>query len=171
MKKSRKHYPALLGLFLLLYPCHTLLQAQRPVKYSPAPNIALPSLVGDTLRLAPLKGKVVLVDFWASWCASCRVLNRSMVKLYEQYHPAGFEIFSVSIDNDPDKWQKAVELDGMPWLQVNQGDSWKAPVLKAWGVYRLPASYLIDKEGIIISVDPSYGVLARWLEELFPARL
>ena len=156
---------------LLFFVCSVLLvmilPAQVvPVKHAQSPNIILPSQTGDTIVLADLKGQVVLVDFWASWCGPCRVSNGLLVTLYDKYKEKGFEILSVSVDNDPLKWRAAIQTDKITWLQVNQPGGWQAAVLKTWMVDKLPSSFLIDKEGILIAIDPSYVVLEKWLEEL-----
>lgn len=125
----------------------------QPKQGMPADEIALPSVNGDTLRLSSLKGKVVLLDFWASWCGPCRSSNRNMVKLYAKYKNKGFEVFGVSLDDDQDKWQKAILKDKITWLQVNDPGGWKAKTAQQWGIYAIPTTYLIDKEGRLLEMD------------------
>src|SRR5689334_11203028 len=79
----------------------------QPKQGQPAAEIALPSAKGDTIRLSSLKGKVVLLDFWASWCRPCRSANKDLVKIYDKYKSKGFEIYSVSLDDDKADWMKA----------------------------------------------------------------
>jgi len=136
-----------LGLFF-----NAVVNAQ-PKQGGQAAEIALPSVNGDTIRLSSLKGKVVLLDFWASWCGPCRVTNKSLVKLYSKYKDKGFEIFSVSLDDEKLKWKNAIKQDKISWLQVNEGGGWDAKTAIAWEISAIPTSYLIDKDGKLLAMD------------------
>ncbi len=125
----------------------------QPKQGQAAAEIALPSVNGDTLRLSSLKGKVVLLDFWASWCGPCRVSNKNLVKIYEKYKPKGFEIFGVSLDDEKDKWKAAIKKDKVTWLQVNETGGWEAKVAQAWNLVAIPTSFLIDKDGRLLAMD------------------
>lgn len=129
-------------------------------------EISLPSLNGDTIKLSSLKGKVVLVDFWASWCGPCRSTNKKMVKLYPKYKDKGFEILGVSLDDSRTAWKKAVEKDKIQWLQVIDNGGWDAKTGIQWGIYQIPTSYLIDKEGRVIAMDLEQKDLEKKLDEL-----
>jgi thiol-disulfide isomerase/thioredoxin len=118
-----------------------------------APEIALPSINGDTIKLSSLKGKVVLLDFWASWCGPCRNSNRSLIKLYEKYKTKGFEIFSVSIDEDRKDWERAIRKDKITWLQVNDNKGWYGKTPITWNIDAIPTSYLIGKDGKLYAMD------------------
>lgn len=118
-----------------------------------AADIALPTAKGDTLRLSSLRGKVVLLDFWASWCGPCRVANRGLSKIYSKFKDKGFEIYSVSFDADRTDWLNAVKQDKISWLQVNDPDINHSAVALYWEVYSIPTSYLIDRDGKLLAMD------------------
>ncbi|MBC7874107.1 MAG: TlpA family protein disulfide reductase [Ferruginibacter sp.] len=129
-------------------------------------EIALPSVSGDTVHLSSLKGKIVLLDFWASWCGPCRVANRGLTKIYEKFRGKGFEIYSVSLDNEKDDWMKAIKKDKISWLQVIDPGGWETPTASKWGIYALPTTYLIDREGRLIAMDLEGKDLEKALKEL-----
>jgi thiol-disulfide isomerase/thioredoxin len=116
-------------------------------------QIKLPTMQGDSLSLVSVKGKVILLDFWASWCGPCRSSNKQLVKLYAKYKAMGFEIFSVSLDQNKKDWQKAITKDKITWLQVNDPRGWDARTAVDWNIYQLPTSYLINKKGDVVSID------------------
>jgi len=118
-----------------------------------AMEIALPTPVGDTLILSSLKGKVVLLDFWASWCGPCRSANKHLVKLYSKYKDKGFEILSVSLDEENNQWKKAIAKDKMSWLHVTDGNGFYGQTAQNWKIEAIPTSYLINKEGKLVGMD------------------
>jgi thiol-disulfide isomerase/thioredoxin len=118
-------------------------------------EIALPDVNGITQRLTDQRGKIVLVDFWASWCGPCRKANPGLATLYSKYKDKGFEIFGVSIDDEKKAWKKAIAADHISWKQVNDKGGWDAPVAIQWKLNQIPASFLLDQQGKVIAVDPS----------------
>ena len=131
--------------------------------------INLPTVKGDSITLASLKGKVVLLDFWASWCGPCRTANRHLVKLYAKYKPQGFEIFSVSVDDDRKSWERAIQKDKITWLQVIDPRNWGAQSAINWGISQLPTTFLINKKGDVVAIDPQEkqldGAIKKLLDE------
>jgi thiol-disulfide isomerase/thioredoxin len=148
--KCKKLIPVL-GLLLLVAASH----AQIANITDPRLQIKLPNVKGDSLTLASYKGKVVLLDFWASWCMPCRAANKQLVKLYAKYKANGFEIFSVSMDEDKKDWEKAIVKDKISWIQVNDPrGGWEAKTAADWNVSVLPTSFLINKKGDVVAIDP-----------------
>lgn len=140
----------------------------QPAVGDAAHEISLPDVNGAVKELSSMKGKVVLVDFWASWCAPCRKANREIAPLYSKYHDKGFEIFSVSVDDDQQAWKKAIIADKAVWTQVHQPGGWDAPVAVAWNVEALPATWLLDKEGRVVAVNPDKKTIASFLKTQYP---
>jgi len=133
----------------------------------PAPVFTQNDVKGKPLSLADLKGKVVLLDFWASWCSPCRAENPNMLKQYKLYKDKGFEIVSVSLDSKQDAWEKAIADDGLPWLHVSDLKGWNNAVGRLYGVRGVPTCYLIDKDGKIIADNVRGEKLNEKLAEIF----
>ena len=115
-----------------------------------APEISLKTPEGEILALSSLRGKVVLIDFWASWCGPCRKENPNVKKIYEKYKDQGFEIYAVSLDNNEAQWKGAIAKDGLAWKHVSELLGWKGTVSRAYGVGSIPQTFLLDKEGRIV---------------------
>lgn len=131
------------------------------------PEIALPGPGGDTLRLSSLRGKVVLVDFWAAWCPPCREENPNLVRLYDQYHYLGFDIFQVSLDMRKEDWTEAIRNDRTGrWKHVSDLKYRDSEVVKKFGLTEIPANYLIDRDGRVIGINLRGALLEKKLEEL-----
>jgi thiol-disulfide isomerase/thioredoxin len=135
-----------------------------------APGLAGKSPDGAPLALADLRGKFVLVDFWASWCGPCRVENRHYAQLYQRHRAAGFEILAVSVDQNAAAWKAAIAKDGAVWRQLSDLTGWKSPLAGAYNVSALPASFLLDREGRIVGKDLRGPTLAARLETLLAPR-
>lgn len=137
---------------------------------TPAPEIALNNPQDQLVKLSSLRGKIVLIDFWASWCGPCRQENPNVVRLYEKYHSKGFDIYSVSLDKDKEKWIKAIEKDGLVWSShVSDLMMWNSSVVPLYGINAIPFTVLIDKQGNVITTNLRGPELASKLEELLGA--
>jgi thiol-disulfide isomerase/thioredoxin len=108
---------------------------------------------GTQVDLAQMRGKVVLVDFWATWCEPCRMEVPRVVDTYQKYHDKGFEIVGVSLDQDKDALLTFTAQNGMVWPQFFDGQGWDNAIAKANGVHSIPAMWLIGKDGRIITRD------------------
>ena len=135
-----------------------------------APALAGQTPDGTPLALLDLRGKFVLVDFWASWCGPCRVENRNYTKLHQKYHAAGFEILGVSVDQNGPAWKAAIAKDGATWRHISDLSGWQSPLATAYNVTALPASFLLDPSGKIVGKDLRGPALAARLETLLAPR-
>ena len=116
-----------------------------------APEISLPSPDGKEIALSSLKGKLVLIDFWASWCGPCRKEMPNVIKIYSKFKNKGFEIYGVSLDQDKEKWMEAITKDGINWPQVSDLKYWDNVAARIYNVQGIPYTVLIDKDGKIIA--------------------
>lgn len=118
------------------------------------PDIILTDINGKTLSLSSLKGKVVLIDFWASWCGPCRGENPNVVSAYNKYKEKGFTVFSVSLDTNKDQWRAAINKDGLIWPNhVSDLKGWSSDPAKLYNVKGIPATFLIDQQGRLIAMN------------------
>lgn len=146
-------------------------EGETPVAGDLLPEIALPGPDGDTVRLSTLRGRVVLVDFWAAWCPPCREENPNLVKLYEMYHWKGFDIFQVSLDLRKEEWLEAIRNDRLGrWKHVSDLRYRDSEVVKQFGLTEIPASFLVDPDGRVIATNLRGEDLAKKLDEVFSAQ-
>ncbi|HIP35890.1 MAG TPA: AhpC/TSA family protein [Crocinitomix sp.] len=133
-----------------------------------APDIELQNPEGKTIKLSDLRGQVVLLDFWASWCKPCRQENPNVVAAYNKFKDKGFTVYSVSLDTDKTAWEAAIKSDNLSWSNhVSDLNGWQTPVIQPYGVNSIPASFLIDKDGFIIGSNLRGAALEQKLEEVF----
>jgi peroxiredoxin len=155
----------LFALFALLV-FNACVRAQPPLGAF-SPDIILPAPTGEVLKLSSLKGKVVLLDFWASWCQPCRHSNRQLQSLYKEYNAKGFEIFGVSLDQNKDAWKRAIKQDNISWPQVIDARAVNGSSLaQTWRLQYIPTTFLINKEGKIVAVNPEKKELEKLLPQL-----
>jgi peroxiredoxin len=132
-----------------------------------APDIEGPTPDGKTMKLSDFRGKVVMIDFWASWCRPCRMENPNVLKAYNKYHPKGFEILGVSLDQERNKWTAAIQQDGLIWQHISDLRGWQSQPAGVYGVNSIPATVLVDKEGKIIARNLRGPALEEKLKEIF----
>lgn len=131
-----------------------------------APEINLPDPNGKNIALSSLRGKVVLIDFWASWCGPCRKEMPNVVAAYKKYKSKGFEIYGVSLDKSKEPWLEAIKKDGITWIQVSDLKYWSSEVVQTYNIQGIPFTVLLDKEGKVIAKDLRGEALDAKLKEV-----
>ena len=140
---------------------------------SKAADIGAPTPKGDSLRLSSMKGYVVLLDFWASWCGPCRANNPNVVALYNEFQikkwnkgTKGFTIFSVSLDKNKEAWMQAIKQDGLTWANhISDLRGWSSQPAAVYGIRSIPQTLLLDEEGYIIAINPSHEFIEGFLSK------
>ena len=132
---------------------------------SEAPDICMVDVNNNKKCLKDLRGKVVLIDFWASWCVPCRKSNPGLVEIYKNYQENGFEIYGVSLDTNQENWRKAIEDDGITWIQVSDMKGISSPVVQLYNIAKIPTTLLLSRDGKILEIDPDHKRLLELLNE------
>ena len=138
-----------------------------------APEISMENTKGEVTSLSSLRGNIVLIDFWASWCKPCRMKHPELVSVYNEFHnqsfanAENFEIFSVSLDRNKASWLSAIEKDGLVWdHHVSDLKAWDCEAAKTYGIRSIPSNVLLDENGVIIGSNLHGTALKAALEEL-----
>lgn len=131
----------------------------------PAPLFSIPNTDGKMVHLSDFKGKYVLIDFWASWCAPCRAENPKLVEIYKRFSDKNFTILGVSVDKNKKKWVQAIAADKLPWVQVSNLKGWDK-ITDLYGVKAVPQNFFLNPDGIIIKKNITPENLIKKLEKL-----
>jgi thiol-disulfide isomerase/thioredoxin len=165
---------AVICLFAVATFAFTYVATDVPAIGEQAPEISMQGVDGEILNLSDLKGKVVFIDFWASWCRTCRVENNNISAAYKKYKNQnfdignGFEVFAVSLDTDKELWKTAIINDNLSWkYNVSDLQKWKSPVVDSYNFKYLPHNVLIDENGKILAK----GLFGNKLDEFLAKHL
>jgi len=135
-----------------------------------APDFSAPTPDGKVVSLKESMGKVTIVDFWASWCNPCRAENPNMVALYDELHPKGLNIISISLDKEAAKWKEAIAKDKLSWTQISNLKFWDEPIAITYNIKSIPATFVLDASGKIVARDLTGAALKSKVSELLAVK-
>ena len=159
LKKNQVKY------FIALFIIFTVSMKAQIKVGDTIPSITLKSSINQAIKITSFKGKYVLIDFWASWCAPCRLGNKKLVKLYNEVSQDKIEIIGISIDTDANKWLKAIEKDKIKFTQLIDPKGFEANAALLFGVDELPSKYLFNPEGILIKKNPTEEEILKLIKD------
>lgn len=150
---------------VFLFICFFTYGQRDPLIGKEAPEIVLKNREGQVVKLSDLRGKVVLIDFWAGWCGPCiRDIKDWLKPMYEEYKTKNFEVYAVSYDKSPEAWKRSVKKLGLEWTHVYDYET--ASAFKDYNVYAIPTSYLVNQKGVIIGRDLKREKLTKKVDKL-----
>lgn len=163
---SHSRHPGLTMMKVSLASAQQQEAAGRELLNKPVADITLPDTSGRPVSVSAFRGKWLLIDFWASWCAPCRAENPNIVAAYNQYKTKNFAILGISLDKDKAAWTKAIAKDGLSWPQVSDLQQWESKAALQYGVNQIPFNILVDTTGKAIAVNLHGAALQETLKEL-----
>lgn len=131
-------------------------------------EITLPDTSGKLVSTKDFRGKIVIIDFWASWCGPCRMENPNVVRIYNEYKNKGLEIIGVSLDRDASAWKQAIRQDNLSWVHISDVKGWQCAAAKEYGINSIPQMFILDKEGKIIAKNLRGEALRQKIQSLLP---
>jgi thiol-disulfide isomerase/thioredoxin len=149
-------FPQHKGVAAIVHQFDSLVALQKqsstqPANSSMAPDVVMPDTIGKTFSLSSLKGKYVLVDFWASWCGPCRGENPNVVSAFQKFKNKNFTILGVSLDQDKAAWLKAINKDKLAWHHISDLKGWESAAVSLYNIEGIPFNVLVDPKGKIIA--------------------